>query len=153
DQGSGVSSAWVDVNGTRVANPSASCSIPSQAYVTRVRPCGNLNSSVALNTAQGPFHDGQNTVHICVSDLANVAQTSPNVTCQDRTLTVDNSCADSQGAQQGLATSLSGGFENPGGGGQSRALTVYSTQGAKLSGTLRNAGGGPVAGASICLYE
>lgn len=154
DQGSGVRSAWVDVNGQRYANVPTNCpAIVSGAYATQLRPCTDLASSaVTLNTTSAPFHDGANTLRVCVADFSTVQGTTANTDCKERTLSVDNTCTDSQGAQRGTAAALSAGFENPSGG-QSRSLVVNSTQGAKLTGDLHGAGGGPVAGASICLYE
>jgi hypothetical protein len=156
DVGSGVRSITVDVNGQRVATPTTSCPyIPAGTdWAYAQRPCGNFSGSINLDTTQTPFHDGQNTLHVCAADVAMVSGTVPHTVCADRVLNVDNSCADSQGAQQGLASSISAGFENPAaGGGQSRSVTVYSTQGAKMIGQMRTASGGPVTGASVCLYE
>jgi hypothetical protein len=154
DVGSGVRSVWVDVNGQRVATPTTDCSgiLGGADWASTLRPCGNFSQGIGLDTTQAPFRDGQNTLRVCTADVAMVSGTVPHQVCEQRVLTVDNTCADSQGAQQGLASSLFAGFDNPGGG-LSRNLVVYSTQGAKLSGQLRSGGGGPVGGASVCLYE
>jgi hypothetical protein len=155
DVGSGVRTATVDVNGARLASPAASCPGFGGVYgwATQLRPCNDYAGNLSLNTAAAPFHEGQNSLHVCASDVTSVSGTTANMTCVDRTLNVDNTCADSQGAQNGVASSLTSGIENPAGGGQSRSVTLYSNQGTRLTGQLRGGSGGPVANASICLYE
>jgi hypothetical protein len=153
DQGSGVYSGSVSINGTKLTNLSTSCPGIAGSYAYQVRPCGNLNQTLQLNTAAAPFHEGQNTLNVCISDWATYAGTTPNTKCDSRTLNVDNSCTDSQGAQQSSAASLNADLENPANGAKSKSVTLYSTEGTKLTGDLRTSSSAPVAGASICLYE
>jgi hypothetical protein len=154
DLGGGVRTVTVDVNGERVATPQTNCpGIPTGAtYATQVRPCSNFSSSMTLDTTRTPWRDGSNTLRVCAADFATVTGTAANSVCDQRTISVDNSCADSSGAS-GQAESISAGLENPVNGQLSRSRAVRSTDGASVKGQLTAPGGGAVRAASICIYE
>jgi hypothetical protein len=151
DVGGGVRTVTVEVNGERAATPPTDCpGIAPQGWGTRVRPCGNFAQSIALDTAKTPWRDGGNTLRVCAADLGTV--TSPNTTCEQRVVAVDNSCADSTGAS-GAAEQISAGLENPASGRLVRTRMVRSTDGVAVKGQLTAPRGGPVRGASVCIYE
>jgi hypothetical protein len=152
DVGGGVRSVTVEVNGVMVAAPATDCpAIGTGAlWATRFRPCENLSKAVTLDTERKPWRDGLNTVRVCVSDVA-TAPASPNTVCEQRDISVDNSCADSQGAA-GRADSISAGLEDPQTGKLQRTRAVRSSEGTALRGEL-SGGGAPVRAASVCVYE
>jgi hypothetical protein len=151
DVGGGIRTVTVDVNGERVATPQSNCpGIASQGWGTRVRPCGNFAQTISLDTTRTPWRDGANTLRVCAADLGTV--TSPNTTCEQRVVAVDNSCADSTGAS-GAAEQISAGLENPASGRLAGTRAVRSTDGVAVKGQLTAGGGGPVRGASVCIYE
>ncbi len=150
DRGSGVEAVTVDVNGVRVATPPASCPGLAGDYATRFRPCSDFHQTVGLDTTKTPWRDGQNTLRVCASDVA----TGPGVAnqvCEQRAVSVDNTCQDSQGAT-GQAQSITAGLEDPQTGQLRRSRTVRSSAPAALRGQLTGAGG-PVKAASVCVYE
>jgi hypothetical protein len=152
DRGSGIATATVEVNGVRAATPQTVCPGlgPGGTYATQFRPCGDLHTSIGLDTERTPWRDGQNTVRVCVGDL-NTGPGGGNDTCEQRSVQIDNSCPDSSGAS-GRADSISAGLENPRTGELQRTRAVRSSQGAALRGQLAGAAG-PVRGASVCVYE
>jgi hypothetical protein len=151
DVGGGVRSVTVEVNGEGVATPRTDCPwMHPGGYGTRVRPCANFAKSIALDTTGTPWRDGGNTLRVCAADIG--TETSPNITCEQRLITVDNSCADSTGAS-GPAEQISAGIEEPRTGRLARTRAVRSTDGVAVKGQLTAPGGGPVRGASICIYE
>ncbi len=152
DRGSGIEDVSVKVNGVWVANPGTDCPwMPADRdYATRFRPCSDFHRTVGLDTERTPWRDGSNTLRVCVSDVA----TGPGVAnsvCEQRTISVDNSCPDSSGAS-GRADSISAGLENPRTGKLSRTRAVRSNDGSALLGHLSGSGG-PVKAASVCVYE
>ena len=96
-----------------------------RSYATQFRPCGDFHQTVAMDTTKTPWRDGQNTLRVCAADVA----TGPGVAnrvCEQRTVSVDNTCQDSQGAT-GQAQSLSAGLEDPQSGQLRRTRTVRSS--------------------------
>jgi hypothetical protein len=152
DFGGGVRAATVEVNGRIIAEPLTDCPGIGVAapFADRFRPCGNLVTTIQLDTEKTPWRDGQNTLRVCASDVA-TGPGAPNTTCEQRTVFVDNSCPDSSGAS-GQADSLAAGLEDPQTGQLRRTRTVRSSQGTALRGQLTGSGG-PVKAASVCVYE
>jgi hypothetical protein len=153
DVGGGVRTASVDVNGAAVAAPATGCPYigAGAPWATAFRPCGNLASTIQLDTTKTPWQDGSNALRVCVADV-NTGPGAGNTVCDQRTVYVDNSCPDSQGAS-GQATGISAGLENPRTGQLSRTRAVRSTDGTALKGQLAGTGGSPVRAASACVYE
>ena len=90
DSGSGVSRIEVEANGSTAAERAFDCeTIAGTELVRRLRPCASDEVvSFDVDTASGPFHEGANTVDVCVEDFG---QGSVNRTCTRRTINVDNS--------------------------------------------------------------
>jgi hypothetical protein len=153
DQGGGVSVIDALVNGT-VAPGGATPAACAVAFVNNpsyrglaaysVSPCPSpLAGSWVLNTAEYPFHEGENTVQVCASDFATTGP--PNTTCSPpRTVDVNNSCTESPvvGGQN-----LSADFQGVTG----EAVTVPAEQTATVTGDLTNNAGEPISGATICV--
>ena len=152
DVGGGVSRIEVLVNGL-VAAPAtpgacALVSVANRSYTgvvaTSAKPCPpQLAGSWVVNTAAPPFHDGENTVQVCASDLATIG--SPNTTCSPiKTVTINNSCTESPvtGGQE-----LSANFAKT----NTETVTVGFGQGAEVKGQLADNAGDPISGATICV--
>jgi hypothetical protein len=87
DAGSGVAALVVKVNGTRQFAQEGSCPglISGTSLATGFVPCGGELDLVRQSDTQGsPFHDGLNSLSVCVVDFAG------NQTCNSRPLSVDN---------------------------------------------------------------
>jgi hypothetical protein len=151
DQGGGIRTVSVEVNGQRVASPATSCAVAGGGtYVTQIRPCPDFDQTIQIDTERPPWRDGQNTLRVCVSDVATEGG-PPYTTCEQRVVSVDNSCPDSSGAA-GIAQAIEAGLEEPGSGRLRRTRSVRSTEGVTLRGSLGGPGG-PVRAASVCVYE
>jgi hypothetical protein len=151
DEGGGIRIVNVDVNGQRIASPATSCAIYSGGtFVTQMRPCPDFDSTIQVDTERPPWREGQNTLRVCVSDVATEGG-PPYSVCEQRSVTVDNSCPDSSGAGE-EAHLISAGLENPANGRLLRTRSVRSTDGVTLRGSLAGPGG-VVRGASVCVYE
>jgi hypothetical protein len=149
DAGSGVRAVTVDVNGQPIAAPDASCPGIVDGNPVRTRPCGNMDSTISVDTERTPWRDGSNALRICASDLSTGGPR--NTTCEERNIQVDNSCPDSSGASA-EADSISAGLENPKTGELKRTDFVRSTQSSTIGGNVTG-DGSPVRGASVCVYE
>lgn len=152
DRGGGVEGVTVDVNGVRVATPATVCpGMPAdRSYATQFRACHDFHSTVSLDTTKTPWVDGQNMLRVCAADVA----TGPGVAnqaCEQRPISVDNTCQDSTGAT-GQAQSLSAGLEDPQTGRLQRTRAVRSSAPVAIRGQLTGANG-PVKAASVCVYE
>ncbi len=93
DQGSGIRSMVVSVNGIRIAGDdlAASCHLLPTGQTTRLSPCPRtLGKSYSIDTALPPFKNGTNKVDICVSDHAQTGMA--NTACQSRDVVVDSLC-------------------------------------------------------------
>jgi hypothetical protein len=152
DVGGGVSAVSVLVNGMpgapAVAGTCAVGSVDNRSVFGTVAlsptPCPPaLPAAWTLDTSAYPFHDGSNTVSVCASDLATVGL--PNTTCTPpRTVEVDNSCTESPVAGgEDLSAQI-------GGSGGEEVTVGYGSE-AQVTGSLTDAGGQPVAGATICV--
>jgi hypothetical protein len=151
DQGGGIRRVSVEVNGQQVASPATNCALDGGgSYATRVRPCSNFDQAIQVDTERTPWREGQNFLRVCVSDVATEGG-PPYTTCEQRSITVDNSCPDSSGAS-GEAQAIAAGLEDPGNGQLRRTRVVRSTEGVTLRGSLAGVAG-PVRGASVCIYE
>jgi len=152
DVGGGVSRLAVLVNGLPAAAPTpGACGVARVANTsyqglaaTSPTPCPPwLPASWELDTSAPPFHDGDNSVQVCASDLATTG--IPNGSCTPlQTVNVDNRCVDSPVAG---GQTLSANFTASG----AEAVTVPFGQAAEVTGELANSAGEPVVGATICV--
>jgi hypothetical protein len=152
DVGGGVSRIEVLANGLPAAAPTlGSCGVvqvANPAYegiaATTPSPCPpTLAGSWSVDTASYPFRQGANEVEVCASDFA--TQGTPDTTCSPpQTVTVDNSCTESQVAG---GQNLSAAFSAT----SAETVTVGSGGGAEVRGTLTSGSGQPVSGATICV--
>lgn len=152
DVGGGLSRIEVQVNGLAAAPATpgacALASVANRSYTgivaTSPTPCpARLPGSWVVNTAAPPFHEGENSVQVCASDLATVG--SPNTTCTTpHAVSVNNTCTESpvSGGQN-----LSANFAKTNG----ETVTVGFGQGAEVKGQLADAAGDPIPGATICV--
>ena len=144
DSGGGARSIVVYVNG--IGSASSDFCVPNYGgSYTSLKPCPDSSGSRALqlDTEHGAgWVNGANDVKICGYDVG--GNQSP---CIQKTVQVDNSCAASGGT---TATSLDSGAEV--GGQLRRRAQVTSNDAPVIRGTL-TAGGAPVAGATVCIYQ
>jgi hypothetical protein len=154
DVGGGVSRIEVLVNGTAAAPPTpGNCTTvkvanPGYEGIAAVSPSpcpGRLGASWQLDTTAGAFHNGANQVQVCASDFATGG--APNTTCSPtQTVEVDNSCTESAVAG---GANLVAGFRPTGG----ETIRLRRGRGAEIKGTLTDAAGNPVSGATICVQS
>ena len=86
DQGGGPRGAAVSVNGQRVADlDNTACSFVAGGYAERFVPCPPRIFTTQLATDQPPFVDGENSLEVCVHDVA-MAADSPRRSCEERTV-------------------------------------------------------------------
>ena len=152
DLGGGVRDLEVLVNGALAASPqTASCAvawIANSSYngltATSSSPCPpTLGADWTLDTASPPFRRGTNQVQVCASDFA--TQGEANRTCSaPQPIKVDDSCQESEVAG---GASLSARLPSAAG----DRVTLPFGGSARISGTLTDAAGSPVAGATICI--
>jgi hypothetical protein len=145
DSGGGARSIFVYVNGI----PSAATDFCLPNYnggYTQVKPCPDSSGpqALVLDTDHGAgWVNGANDLRICAYDAA--GNQSP---CLHRTVEVDNTCPASGGR---AATTLDGGAD-VGGQLHTRAQLTSNDQ-PIIRGSLRDAAGNPVSGATVCLYQ
>lgn len=145
DTGGGARSVILYVNeaASRVAGPF--CSPGYGSYYTAFKPCpSGWDGNITVDTERDPgWASGPNDVRICAYDVGGNESS-----CVRRTVTIDNSCPSSGGV---AAAKLESGLDV---GGQLRArASLRSTESPVIRGTLRNGGGSPVQGATVCVYE
>lgn len=152
DVGGGLTALSVLANGLPAAAPISGACAAAQVsnrstYGTVAwspTPCPpRLAGAWTLDTGAYPFHDGANTLQVCATDFATLgnAQTS----CSPvQTVSVDNSCTESPvpGGEQ-----LSAQFA----GSNAETVTVGYGAPAEVAGTLHDAAGDPISGATICV--
>src|SRR5262249_39494848 len=112
---------------------------------SNLKPCPDSSGSRALqlDTEHGPgWVNGANNVKVCGYDVGGNQSA-----CVEKTVQVDNSCAGSGGT---TATSLDSGADV--GGQLRRRAVVTSAEAPVIRGTL-SAGGAPVSGATVCIYQ
>jgi hypothetical protein len=140
DQGSGVHSLEVLVNGDAVDADTLSCDI-SGDFALSLQPCpGGTNRTQLLATSVEPFATGLNEIEICGADLA--LDGVENSDCATERVFVDDVCPESEA---GSGSVLSAQF--PGG---KNKIRVRSDRSVRLKGKLRTDGGEGVAGATVC---
>ena len=152
DEGGGISSVFVNVNGLPAAQPNVSNCDVGQAdnpsvqgtVAAAITPCPTkVNASWTLSTESYPFHNGSNSVQVCTSDFATLGE--PNTTCLPaKTVNVDDSCAESS---VGGGEVLSAQFAES----NAETVTVPYGKGAEVTGQLADNAGDPVAGATLCV--
>ncbi|MBK8293914.1 MAG: hypothetical protein IPK93_03730 [Solirubrobacterales bacterium] len=91
DEGAGVASTFLLVNGLRVELDPITCTGDQSTYATRFAPCPESAVRTAVaNMAQAPFQEGVNVVEFCSADYA-VSLEEANRTCTAaRVVFVDN---------------------------------------------------------------
>ena len=90
DAGSGVRLLQVRSNRRLFDSLWPSCEIGAHQLALTLSPCPNsVQTGVFVNTLLPGFHEGQNSLTVCVHDYANV---SPNERCARRRIRVDNDC-------------------------------------------------------------
>jgi hypothetical protein len=152
DVGGGLTSFSVLANGLpagpAVSGPCAVAQVSNRSTYGTVAyspsPCPpKLVGAWTLDTTTYPFHDGANAISVCASDFATLG--TPNTTCSPpQNVTVDNSCTESSvpGGQ-----AISAQFSKS----DAETITVGYGTDAEVSGTLHDAAGDPISGATICV--
>ena len=152
DEGGGIASLALRINGSPV-NPARTFSCQTAqannpSYVGTVAavvtPCPAVaQAGWSLNTESFPFHDGPNLVQVCAEDFATIG--AANESCSGRNVKVDNSCPQSL---VGGGEALTATFKRT----ARQRITVGFGHAAKLAGRLTDAGGQPLAGATVCVW-
>lgn len=145
DEGSGVQAVGVAVNGQPAAGEdlSGACNPLPGNMTSRMAPCpASVMKTYTLETAKAPFHDGVNSIEVCVHDYSQSG--APNSACETREALTDNLCP---GSPVGGGASVKARF----GGNHRDRRTLAFHQRAVIRGRLRDAGGNPVAGAQVCI--
>jgi hypothetical protein len=152
DVGGGLTNLEVLVDGlpagTPVPGACASTQVSNRSTYGTVTwsptPCPpSLKGEWSLDTSAYPFHDGANTISVCASDFATLG--NPNTTCSPpQTVQVDNSCTESPVAG---GEDLSAQFSAS----RKETVTVGFGEEAAVAGTLHDAAGDPISGATICV--
>jgi hypothetical protein len=145
DQGAGLESIQVLVNGKRAAGDdlSSSCNPLPGALTSRLAPCPpSITKTYTLDTAQAPFREGLNTVAVCAADYAQTG--TPNSVCVTHEVLVNNLCPGSSVAGGNAITAGFAGNKH-----QDRTLSFHRK--ALVRGRLIDANGQPVSGAQVCI--
>jgi len=91
DNGTGISTAWVEINDIKINFPAPSCPGAVIGYATSFTPCPSTYSrSRTLDTSEAPFREGINTVQVCVADHADSYALSNKACTAKRSIRVDN---------------------------------------------------------------
>jgi hypothetical protein len=151
DQGGGVSDLELLVNGQQARNSQPPCQV-AQATNPNIlgtvaaspTPCPkSAKASWSVDTASSPFQQGANSVQVCASDFS--SSSTINKTCSaPQAFSVNNSCAESAVAG---GANLSAKFARS----HDEEVTVPYNHGANIVGSLADASGNPVRGATICV--
>ncbi len=145
DQGAGLASVAISVNGKSAAGDdlSASCNPLPGDLTSRMSPCPpSFGKTYALDTAAPPFQEGTNTVTVCAADYARIG--TPNSACETHEVLIDNLCP---GSPVGGGQTVTGAFA--GNGKIERTLAFHRR--ALIHGRLRDGAGNPIAGAQVCI--
>jgi hypothetical protein len=87
DQGGGLSLVTIAVNGAQTSSFPSTCAIAA-GTATRLQPCpATVHKDLAIDTSASPWHDGDNALEVCASDLATSGE-APARSCAQRTVTV-----------------------------------------------------------------
>jgi hypothetical protein len=145
DQGGGIQSIQISVNGQGAAGDdfSASCNPLPGALTSRMVPCPlSADKSYTLDTAKPPFKEGANTVSVCAYDYAQTG--TPNGVCHSHEILVNNLCP---------ASSVAGGSRITAGfaGNKHTERTLPFRHKALIRGRLLDDAGQPVSGAQVCI--
>ncbi|MBN8870790.1 MAG: hypothetical protein J0H66_12985 [Solirubrobacterales bacterium] len=147
DEGSGIRSTSVTVNGTRIAGDDlvASCHLLPTGQTTRMAPCPKtVGKSYSINTAVPPFKNGTNKIAVCVSDHAQTGVA--NTACQSEDVVVDSLCPASV---VGGGTKLHARFVRSG----KRIARLKFGGRTVIRGWLGDARGNAVPGATVCVQS
>jgi hypothetical protein len=145
DQGAGLQSVQISVNGTGAAGDdlSGSCNPLPGALTSRLAPCPlSFNKTYTLDTAQPPFKEGLNTVTVCAYDYAQTG--TPNSVCKSHEVLVNNLCP---GSSVAGGKTITAGFA----GNKQKERTLSFHRKALIRGRLVDSNGQPVAGAQVCI--
>jgi hypothetical protein len=145
DEGSGLQGVQVTVDGHSAAGEdlSAACNPLPGGLTSRLAPCPpSYLHTFSLETAKPPFHDGLNSVQVCVHDYAQSG--TPNSACETREVLTDNLCP---GSPVGGGKTVTAGFA---GNHSSQRVLPYRRR-ALIRGRLLGGDGNPVAGAEVCV--
>ncbi len=140
DQGSGVHSLEVLVNGDAVDADTLSCDIVGD-FALSLQPCpGGVTRTQLLATSAEPFATGLNELEICGADLA--LDGVENSACATERVFVDDVCPQSEvGSGSVLSAQFAGGKNK---------IRVRSDRRVRLKGKLRTDAGEGVSGATVC---
>ena len=146
DQGGGVRAVTLIVNGV-LSKVDDFCRPDYQGNsYTHLKPCpSSATRSLSVDTETDPgWANGPNELLICSTDAAGNVSTP----CARRVVEVDNSCPGSGGT---AASRLDAGADT----GNHLADHVFLTSAKQpiIRGMLSDAGGTPISGATICVYE
>jgi hypothetical protein len=151
DQGGGVSNLELLVNGQLATTFQPHCEV-AQATNPNIlgtvaaspTPCPKAaKASWSVDTGSSPFQQGTNSVQVCASDFSSF--TTVNKTCSAaQTVSVNNSCVESAVAG---GADLTAKFARN----HDEEVTVPYNHGANIVGSLADASGNPVRGATICV--
>ena len=143
----GGGARWIDVYVNGLVSKAADFCQPDYQGIryARLKPCpDSWTQQFSVDTQNDPgWTNGPNDVVICARDVAGNA--SP---CIQRTIEVDNSCPGSGGI---AAADLDGGADV--GGKLTDRAALSSNQEPVIRGVLRDGAGGPVSGATVCIYQ
>lgn len=151
DQGGGVSDLELLVNGQQEGTFQPHCEVvqatnPSVfgTVAASPTPCPKTaKANWSVDTASYPFQQGANSVQVCASDFS--SSNTVNKACSaPRTVNVNNSCAESPVAG---GADLTANFARS----HDEEVTVPYNHGANIVGSLTDASGSPVRGATICV--
>jgi hypothetical protein len=144
DQGSGVHSVGITVNGSPATGEdlSDSCNELPGGLTSRLAPCpASFAKTYPLNTEDPPFVNGTNTVEVCVADYA--TEGSPNTNCQKHEVFVDQLCPASPRVG---GTEITAGFGNK----QESRILPFGRP-ALIRGRVLDANHNGVEGAQVCI--
>jgi hypothetical protein len=145
DQGAGLQSIQIGVNGTSAAGDdlSSSCNPLPGALTSRLVPCPpSFSKTYTLDTAQSPFKEGMNTVTVCANDYAQTG--TPNSACTTHEVLVNNLCP---GSSVAGGKTITAGFA----GNQQSDRTLSFHRKALIRGRLLDSNGQPIGGAQVCI--
>ncbi len=143
DVGSGVRLVMVRANRQLFDSVGSSCNIGADQLALALSPCPNsVRRAFSVNTLLPGFHEGQNSITVCVDDYADA---SPNERCATRRARIDNDCPISD-----LSPSLRARFTFAGGTASKR---VKFGRRPRVVGRLARPSDGPGQGVLVCVSE
>jgi hypothetical protein len=143
DAGSGVRLIQLRANGRLFDSVWPGCNLGAYHLALALSPCPNSErTTVSVNTHLPGFHEGQNTLAVCVHDYA---EASPNERCARRRIRIDNDCPLS-----GVSPRLRARFVFAGG--RTVKRVKYGRR-PRVLGRLARPAGGPGRGALVCVSQ